>query len=226
MKVWLDPVEQVHDDENFIVAVLVRITQACDKAGLRLLELDELTHDFSRLPAMRRVSAFQDAYQHAAEKVAAERLAVNLPGRLKSALAAIELHFGYGIEWCLPFIDHDLHFVDQTKAIAKLNKFPNLTCYVVLADAEGYLASNWRGRNNVVVLADHTLAIMAPELGFPQWMGKSPPIADSYSESYPSHESYDSSSYDGNIQPTSVDFADVTPKPKKKKKKYRTIDEN
>lgn len=216
MKVWLDPVGHnvpsvMPDQELCYMSILIRIEQACVKAGLQSLELSQLISDAARIPHKRK-------HWDAAEKIDGERLAVGFSRRLRETLTGINLNFDTTIEWCLPFIDFDINFKTQIEIIRQLKKFPSLSIYVAVADVDNPVCNCVQNQANVTIVADHTLEIMSPELGFPSHMTKKPVTIDTFD-------------YEDDISHLSefeeyFSEEDEEVKVTKKKPKYRNIDED
>ncbi len=217
MQVWLDPVDYLPDFNSPYPGVLTRIDKACTEAGFNCQSVQDVLHDACMvLPGnLDMFKSELDVSQYAAEVVRTERVRLQFPKRLKEALLDIDVAAGDTIEWCLPFVDYDLHFIKHDKFIAGLQKFPNLMCYLIVADPSSPLMSNYRGCNFVRMITETTLEIMAPATGFPQRIQPLPPPPPPV------------------ILPPSWSFQDMAeeeeeapPKPKKPKRQYRSIDDD
>ena len=223
MQVWLHAVEYLPDNHP-VPAVLTRISQACQDAGFDCTELQSVLHDACMvMPGnLDMFKSELDVSQYAAEVVRTERIRLRFPNRLKEALLDVDVAAGDTVEWCLPFLDYDLHFIQHDKFIAGLTKFPKLTCYLVVADPSSPLMSNYRGNYSVKMITETTLQIMAPDLGFKNQIVKPlppppppailPPLPSSMSM-YPSINEFDEEEA-------------PPPKPKKSKRQYRSIDDD
>jgi hypothetical protein len=162
MQVWLLPIEFVIDVVPPIVTILARIDQCMDGYPRLASNYPDWTGEWVRICGKSKsgreigrselISAFRDmALFFYPDGDPAERVAYG------------------GVDWCLPFIDYDLHFAEHDRFIADiLNvKFPGLRCYLCVGNTDNPIARRWRDVSEVSVINDKLLKVICPHLGFP-----------------------------------------------------------
>jgi len=216
-----------------IPAVLTRIIRACQDANYHSPKLQQVLNDACMaMPGnLEQAKGNYDPSAYASEVIHVERLRVGFFGRVKEAFDEIELAAGDTIEWCLPFTDYDIYFINHDRFITGLKCFPNLECYLVVSDVNTPLANNWRNprKLQVKIIDEATLQAMAPPLGFSSPLG--PPSASLPSPGYGGIHGLPPAPAGGSMLPpySSVpsedDGEDEEEKPTPKPKRYRGIDD-
>jgi hypothetical protein len=174
MQVWLEPIEMVGASVP-IPAVLTRIQLACCDAGFQSQKLNQILNEACMvMPGnLEQAKGNYDPSVYAMEVIQTERIRVGFFDRLRDALDEVAQAAGDTIDWCLLFMDYDIHFARHDAFVNGLKCFPYLECYLVVADADSPLMNNWRNprKLSVQVITEATLQTMAPSMGFQNPIG-------------------------------------------------------